>query len=55
MTTAEATMGAVPKASNFDIIRRLLTFMTPFNTIMFVSLTARAIKFLGQAAVLGIA
>jgi ATP-binding cassette subfamily B protein len=55
MTTAEATMSAVPKASNFEIIRRLLTFMTPFNTIMFISLTARAIKFLGQAAVLGIA
>ena len=55
MTTMEATAGAVPKASNYEIIRRLLSFMTPFNMIMFTSLTARAIKFIGQAAVLGIA
>ena len=37
------------------MLRRLLTFMTPFNTIMFTSLVARSIKFIGQAAVLGIA
>lgn len=55
MTTMEATAGTAPKATNFEIIQRLLTFMTPFNMIMFTSLTARAIKFLGQAAVLGIA
>lgn len=41
--------------SNFQIIRRLLTFMKPFNTIMVTSLIARVIKFCGQAAVLGIA
>jgi ATP-binding cassette subfamily B protein len=51
----EATAGVMPKASNYQIIRRLLTFMTPFNAIMFTSLTARAIKFIGQAVVLGIA
>jgi len=51
----EATAGTAPKANNFEIIRRLLSFMTPFNLIMFTSLTARAIKFIGQAAVLGIA
>ncbi|HJP05450.1 MAG: hypothetical protein CL799_10910 [Chromatiales bacterium] len=55
MTTMEATAGAAPKASNYEIIRRLLSFMTPFNLIMFTSLTARAIKFIGQAAVLGVA
>jgi len=41
--------------SNGQIIRRLLTFMAPFNTIMVTSLVARVIKFCGQAAVLGIA
>jgi len=55
MTTIKATAGVPPKASNLEIIRRLLTFMTPFNTIMFTSLVARSIKFIGQAAVLGIA
>ena len=54
MTTMDATAGGMPKASNFEIIKRLLGFMTPFNTIMFTSLTARSIKFIGQAAVLGI-
>ena len=53
MTAMQAT--APPKQSNLEIIKRLLTFMTPFNTIMFVSLTARSLKFIGQAAVLGIA
>ena len=41
--------------SNLQIIRRLLTYMTPFNGIMFISLAARVIKFVSQAAVLGIA
>jgi len=55
MTTMTATANVPGKASNLDIIRRLLTFMTPFNTIMLTSLVARSIKFIGQAAVLGIA
>ncbi len=58
MTAWDATAGAAPtvrRQSNFDIIKRLLTFMTPFNAIMFVSLTARSLKFIGQAAVLSIA
>lgn len=41
--------------SNATIIRRLLRFMAPFNTIMITSLIARVIKFCGQATVLGIA
>lgn len=55
MTTIDATAGPLPKASNLQIIRRLLSYMTPFNAIMFASLAARVIKFVGQAAVLGIA
>ena len=55
MTTMEATAVSIGKPSNYQVIRRLLTFMMPFNLIMFISLTARAIKFIGQAAVLGIA
>ncbi len=55
MTNIAATAGVPPKASNYEIIKRLLTFMTPFNTIMFTSLVSRSIKFIGQAAVLGIA
>ena len=55
MTTIEATEVGLAKGSNFDIIMRLLGFMRPFNTIMFCSLTTRALKFIGQAAVLGIA
>ena len=57
MTTMEANAGSMPRnrQSNFEIIKRLLGFMTPFNTIMFTSLTARTLKFIGQAAVLGIA
>jgi ATP-binding cassette subfamily B protein len=55
MTTMEATAGVPPKASNYEIIKRLLKFMTPFNTIMCISLVSRSIKFIGQAAVLGIA
>ncbi len=65
MTTVEATMedmegvedtgAGLAKGSNFDIIKRLLGFMRPFNTIMICSLIARTVKFIGQAAVLGIA
>ena len=55
MTTNQATAGSMPKANNGQIIRRLLTYMTPFNSIMFSSLIARVLKFSGQAAVLGIA
>jgi len=55
MTTMETTVNSIPKQSNYQIIKRLLSFMKPFNTIMFTSLTARSIKFIGQAAVLGIA
>ena len=55
MNTAEITAGPLPRASNFQIIRRLLTYMTPFNAVMFTSLTTRVIKIVSQAAVLGIA
>ncbi len=56
--SVEATAGELPgttRASNLQIIRRLLTYMTPFNLIMFTSLTARVVKIVSQAAVLGIA
>jgi ATP-binding cassette subfamily B protein len=43
------------EATNPQIIRRLLTYMTPFNAIMFTSLAARVTKIVAQAAVLGIA
>ena len=43
------------RQTNAQIIRRLLTFMAPFNKIMVTSLIARVVKFCGQAAVLGIA
>jgi len=55
MTTMQATPASDLKQTNLEIIKRLLGFMTPFNRIMFASLTARAIKFIGQATVLGIA
>jgi ATP-binding cassette, subfamily C, bacterial CydC len=41
--------------SNVTIIRRLLRYMTPFNLTMFFSLTARVVKIVNQAAVLGFA
>lgn len=53
MTTESVTPMA--HVNNLGIIVRLLGFMKPFNTIMFTSLIARIIKFVGQAAVLGIA
>ncbi len=55
MNTLDTTAGPLPKISNYKIIRRLLTYMTPFNSIMITSLVARVLKFCGQAAVLGIA
>ena len=55
MTTLEATATPMPGVSNFQIIRRLLGFMKPFNGAMTISLIARVIKLCGQAAVLGIA
>jgi ATP-binding cassette subfamily B protein len=41
--------------SNAHIIRRLLRYMSPFNTTMVISLVARVVKIVNQAAVLGIA
>ena len=55
MTTIEATEAGLAPGSNLHMIKRLLGFMKPFNTIMFFSLVARSIKFIGQAAVLGTA
>ena len=55
--SVEAIAGELPgsKVTNLQIIRRLLTYMTPFNAIMLTSLTARVVKIVAQAAVLGIA
>jgi hypothetical protein len=54
--SVEATAGELPgNITNFQIMRRLLTYMTPFNAIMFSSLLARVIKIVAQAGVLGIA
>ncbi len=55
MTALQITAGTLAQGSNSQIIRRLLSYMTPFNTIMFISLSARVIKIVSQAAVLGIA
>ncbi len=55
MNAVDTAAGPMPKISNYQIIRRLLTYMTPFNGIMITSLVARVLKFCGQAAVLGIA
>lgn len=55
MTTMQDTATPMPGVSNYQIIRRLLQFMKPFNGAMTMSLAARVIKFCGQAAVLGIA
>ena len=54
-TTIEDTEVGLAKGSSLDMIIRLLGFMKPFNTIMFYSLLTRSLKFIGQAAVLGIA
>jgi ATP-binding cassette subfamily B protein len=54
--SVEATAGELPgKITNFQIMRRLLGYMTPFNAIMFTSLLARVTKIVAQAGVLGIA
>ncbi|MDH4022705.1 MAG: ABC transporter ATP-binding protein/permease [Gammaproteobacteria bacterium] len=54
--SVEATAGELPvKITNFQIMRRLLRYMTPFNAIMFTSLLARVTKIVAQAGVLGIA
>ena len=44
-----------PRAGNARIIQRLLAHMRPFAWIMSISLTARVVKIVSQAAVLGIA
>ena len=44
-----------PRAANARIIQRLLAHMRPFAWIMSISLTARVVKIVSQAAVLGIA
>jgi len=55
MTTITDTGTPMPNVSNYGIIKRLLSFMKPFNGAMTISLIARVIKLCGQAAVLGIA
>lgn len=59
MAGIEATVDAAPavesKATNYQIIRRLMTYLTPFNGTMLVSLVARVVRILCQAALLGIA
>jgi len=55
MSIKAATTDGLATGSNYDIIKRLLAFMRPFNLIMIISLLARSLKFIGQAAVLGIA
>ncbi|GMW07831.1 MAG: ABC transporter ATP-binding protein [Gammaproteobacteria bacterium] len=55
MNTAQAIAGQGPQASNFQIMRRLMRYMSPFNGIMLVSLVTRVIKIVSQAALLGIA
>ena len=52
MSTMEATSTPMPGVSNYQIILRLLKFMKPLNWYMFLSLSARVIKLVGQAAVL---
>jgi ATP-binding cassette subfamily B protein len=55
MTTLQTTAEPAQKASNAQVIRRLLGYMKPFNGFMAISLTTRIIKIVSQAAVLGIA
>jgi ATP-binding cassette subfamily B protein len=55
VNTIAADAVDLPEASNRQIIRRLMKFMRPFSATMFVSLTARVIKYVAQAALLGIA
>jgi ATP-binding cassette subfamily B protein len=55
MSTIESAAMPLAQVSNWQIIRRLLTYMTPFNGTMFVSLATRVFKIVAQAALLGIA
>jgi ATP-binding cassette subfamily C protein CydC len=55
MSAPDTSAGSLPKASNYQVIVRLLRYMMQFNTIMFISLAARVIRFAAQAAVLAIA
>ncbi len=55
MSTLEATVGPVSQASNWQVMRRLMGYMRPFNATMAVSLVARVTKITSQAALLGIA
>lgn len=55
MNTIEATVGASAQMTNWQVMRRLLRYMRPFNGTMIVSLTARVVKISCQAALLGIA
>jgi ATP-binding cassette subfamily B protein len=55
MSIADTAADPLPDVSNYQIIRRLLTYMKPFNGTMIVSLTTRVIKICCQAALLGIA
>ncbi len=55
MNTLEAAAGDVARASNWQVMRRLMRYMRPFNATMAVSLVARVVKITSQAALLGIA
>jgi ATP-binding cassette subfamily C protein CydC len=55
MSVTESAAGSLPKASNYQVVLRLLRYMMQFNTIMFISLAARVVRFVAQAAVLAIA
>jgi ATP-binding cassette subfamily C protein CydC len=55
MSVTESAAGSLPKASNYQVVLRLLRYMMEFNTIMFISLAARVVRFVAQAAVLAIA
>ena len=53
--TVDAATTAGPRPARYRIIRRLMTYLTPFNGTMFISLVARVVRILCQAALLGIA
>jgi ATP-binding cassette subfamily B protein len=55
ITAGNIDSAGLATGSNYQVIKRLLRFMRPFNGIMTTSLIARVVKFCGQAAVLGIA
>ena len=55
MSSVNPTVDSTAKPGNAEVIRRLLKYMAPFNTVMFISLASRVIKIVCQAAVLGIA